>query len=103
MLSKIVDLWHCARQVSVSTDITRGLEKRIQVAMAAATATTLKHSPPRSGIHTKDNGINAVREKLMFDLKTETDKMKDAILRKEAVVMAVENDNVDVVVEQILR
>ncbi|KAJ8562990.1 hypothetical protein K7X08_031442 [Anisodus acutangulus] len=29
-----------------------------------------------------DEGIEAVREKLMFDLQTETDKMKDAILRK---------------------
>ncbi|XLS82911.1 hypothetical protein HN51_048742 [Arachis hypogaea] len=54
--------------VSVSTDITRGLEKRIQ-----------------------------------FDLKTETDRMKDAILRKEAVAMAMENDDIDVVVERILR
>lgn len=29
-----------------------------------------------------DGGIEAVREKLMLDLKTETDKMKNAILRK---------------------
>ncbi|XP_054825474.1 uncharacterized protein LOC129323002 [Prosopis cineraria] len=31
-----------------------------------------------------DDGIEAVREKIMFDLKTAADKMKDAILRKEA-------------------
>ncbi|XP_004497073.1 uncharacterized protein [Cicer arietinum] len=30
-----------------------------------------------------DDGIDAVREKLMLDLKTEADRMKDAILRKE--------------------
>ncbi|XP_028768246.1 uncharacterized protein LOC114733985 [Neltuma alba] len=31
-----------------------------------------------------EDGIEAVREKIMFDLKTAADKMKDAILRKEA-------------------
>ncbi|KAI9077412.1 hypothetical protein K1719_040615 [Acacia pycnantha] len=31
-----------------------------------------------------DDGIEAVREKIMFDLKTAADKMKDAIFRKEA-------------------
>lgn len=30
-----------------------------------------------------EDGIEAVREKIMFDLKTAADKMKDAILRKE--------------------
>ncbi|KAG6579213.1 hypothetical protein SDJN03_23661, partial [Cucurbita argyrosperma subsp. sororia] len=35
---------------------------------------------------TDDVGIEAVREKLMFDLKTAADKMKEAILSKEAVV-----------------
>ncbi|TKY46626.1 hypothetical protein E2542_SST28671 [Spatholobus suberectus] len=36
-----------------------------------------------------DEGIDAVREKPMLDLKTEADRMKDAILRKE---VAEEND-----------
>ncbi|TKY50850.1 hypothetical protein E2542_SST22356 [Spatholobus suberectus] len=36
-----------------------------------------------------DEGIDAVREKLMLDLKTEADRMKDAILGKE---VAEEND-----------
>ncbi|XP_027367203.1 uncharacterized protein LOC113873330 [Abrus precatorius] len=36
-----------------------------------------------------DDGIDAVREKLMLDLKTEADRMKDEILGKEA---AEEND-----------
>lgn len=35
---------------------------------------------------TDDDGIEAVREKLMFDLKTAADKMKEAILSKEAAV-----------------
>ncbi|KAL0010187.1 hypothetical protein SO802_005295 [Lithocarpus litseifolius] len=35
----------------------------------------------KSGI--ENEGIDAVREKLLFDLKTATDKMKDAIFRKE--------------------
>lgn len=37
-----------------------------------------------------DDGIEAVREKLMFDLKTAADKMKEAILSKEAAVARVE-------------
>ena len=38
-------------------------------------------------------GIDAVREKLLFDLKTATDKMKDAIFRKEvAVTVAVDEE-----------
>ena len=40
-----------------------------------------------------DEGIDAVREKLMLDLKTEADRMKDAILGKE-----VAEDN-DVIIE----
>lgn len=39
-----------------------------------------------------DDGIDAVREKLMLDLKTEADRMKDAILGKE---VAEENDDDD--------
>ncbi|KAF7827798.1 histone acetyltransferase KAT6B [Senna tora] len=35
-----------------------------------------------------EDGIEAVREKIMFDLKTAADKMKDAILRKEAPIIA---------------
>ncbi|XP_061339500.1 uncharacterized protein LOC133286149 [Gastrolobium bilobum] len=42
--------------------------------------------PPIHG----DDGIDAVREKLMLDLKTEADRIKDAILRKE---VAAENDD----------
>ncbi|KAL9317148.1 hypothetical protein ACSQ67_013665 [Phaseolus vulgaris] len=41
-----------------------------------------------------DEGIDAVREKLMLDLKTEADRMKDAILGKEVV----EEDN-DVIMD----
>ncbi|CAJ1977510.1 unnamed protein product [Sphenostylis stenocarpa] len=41
-----------------------------------------------------DEGIDAVREKLMLDLKTEADRMKDAILGKE-----VAQDN-DVIMEE---
>ncbi|CAI8605075.1 unnamed protein product [Vicia faba] len=37
----------------------------------------------RSKINADDDGIGAVREKLMLDLKTEADRLKDAILRKE--------------------
>ncbi|KAL2996181.1 hypothetical protein AAZX31_10G259000 [Glycine max] len=40
-----------------------------------------------------DEGIDAVREKLMLDLKTEADKMKDAILGKE--VSEYNNDDVE--------
>ncbi|KAL0556764.1 hypothetical protein IC582_005280 [Cucumis melo] len=41
---------------------------------------------------TDDDGIEAVREKLMFDLKTAADKMKEAILSKEAAVAGEEAD-----------
>ncbi|KAL1295914.1 hypothetical protein HN51_056731 [Arachis hypogaea] len=85
---------------SVSTDVARGSEKRIRVAAAPAAS---KHSPLRSGIQADDDGIDAVREKLMLDLKTEADRMKDAILRKEAVAVAADNDDVDVVVERRAR
>ncbi|MED6184944.1 hypothetical protein PIB30_052326 [Stylosanthes scabra] len=90
--------------VSATTDVARGSEKRMRVAAAAAAGAS-KHSPPRSGIHANDGGIDAVREQLMFDLKTEADRMKDAILRKEAEVAAVAagNDDVDVVVERKAR
>ncbi|ONI31446.1 hypothetical protein PRUPE_1G313700 [Prunus persica] len=45
---------------------------------------------PRPRIENDDaeEGIEAVREKLMFDLKTAADKMKDAILREEEVAVA---------------
>lgn len=39
-----------------------------------------------------DDGIEAVREKLMFDLKTAADKMKEAILSKEAAVVGDETE-----------
>ncbi|KAK7280459.1 hypothetical protein RJT34_25523 [Clitoria ternatea] len=39
-----------------------------------------------------DEGIDAVREKLMLDLKTETDRMKDAILGKEVAVVTAEDE-----------
>lgn len=55
------------------------------------------HSPPPSNAtrHAKprflgDEGIDAVREKLMLDFKTEADRMKDAILGKE---VADDDDN----------
>ncbi|PQQ04517.1 uncharacterized protein Pyn_37160 [Prunus yedoensis var. nudiflora] len=45
---------------------------------------------PRPRIENDDaeEGIEAVRKKLMFDLKTAADKMKDAILREEEVAVA---------------
>ncbi|XP_057758794.1 uncharacterized protein LOC130979381 [Arachis stenosperma] len=47
----------------------------------------------RSGADGVKDGIEAMRQKLMFDLKTEADKMKDAILRnKEDEKMNVEED-----------
>lgn len=39
-----------------------------------------------------DDEIGAVREKLMLDLKTEADRMKDAIFRKEVAAAAEEED-----------
>ena len=65
----------------------RGSEKRMRVATAA------KPSPPPPGINGDDSGIDAVREKLMLDLKTEADRMKDAIFRKEVVAVAEEDDD----------
>ncbi|KAM4095257.1 hypothetical protein ACJW30_08G016000 [Castanea mollissima] len=57
------------------------------IAESSSTGTRRKESERRrkkdwkSGI--ENEGIDAVREKLLFDLKTATDKMKDAIFRKE--------------------
>ncbi|XP_068327806.1 uncharacterized protein [Pyrus communis] len=49
-----------------------------------------KFRPSRPRIENDDaeEGIDAFRQKLMFDLKTAADKMKDAILREEEVAMA---------------
>ncbi|KAJ8564734.1 hypothetical protein K7X08_001194 [Anisodus acutangulus] len=42
-----------------------------------------RHRPKYRSVNgDSGGGIEAVREKLMFDLQTETDKMKDAILRE---------------------
>ena len=57
------------------------------IAESSSTGTRRKESERtrkkdwKSGI--ENEGIDAVREKLLFDLKTATDKMKDAIFRKE--------------------
>ncbi|XP_048429034.1 uncharacterized protein LOC103947114 [Pyrus x bretschneideri] len=49
-----------------------------------------KFRAPRPRIENDDaeEGIDAFRQKLMFDLKTAADKMKDAILREEEVAVA---------------
>lgn len=57
----------------------------------------------RSKISGDDDGIGAVREKLMLDLKTEADRMKDAILRKEKENNGADDDEVEVEVAAAAR
>lgn len=62
-----------------------------------ATESEKKRSKISEQRFTGDEGIGAVREKLMLDLKTEADRMKDAILRKEKENNGGDEDEVEVV------
>ncbi|CAL5210029.1 unnamed protein product [Lathyrus oleraceus] len=61
-----------------------------------ATESEKKRSKISEQRFTGDEGIGAVREKLMLDLKTEADRMKDAILRKEKENNGGDEDEVEV-------
>ncbi|XP_021896331.1 DEAD-box ATP-dependent RNA helicase 42 [Carica papaya] len=55
----------------------------------------MKKVPSRSRVEDGEEGIDEVREKIMLDLKTAADKMKDAILREEVSDDDGEDDEVE--------